>query len=505
MMELESCDSKLEGENNTVSQQSTFQYTDQTKKLADETLLAILRFALPPSWRMDYGTALPPFPRTIWSVDYHTKLVLIAVSKTWYRVGLEFLYENVMLQSIGTLAAFMQAVETRAELGALVRRLEICYVVPSGYQLFHAAEAKKIFELCPRITHFTFNPKVLPHAAPPLFPLPGLGQAIANLDIGDFVQYSSILPALQRLCRTLQSLSITLPSKYDDGQTTLDFAHLENLRLALAMDSQVPGARWVIPELRQICFRPSWLGKPTAPLYHTAACALLAAYGSTVKVLKILPVGRGSPSLQQLLDRCPALQHLATGDWCLDAPLRHETLRYLDALRDSYTPVDSKEEKFERLRDMFPALRACRFVDGCHDILLDPPPTESTLSVVEQAVDYGFPESCWLPGMLLSEECSADDCSDDSDYYWEWEYDSDGSVLDSGGSGGSGGFVLDSSTDGFDSTESDTGGSVLVQDSDTETSESDSPAHLLDVEDLDWEADREDALEIFRRTLSDIL
>ncbi|KAJ6571384.1 hypothetical protein B0H19DRAFT_1064486 [Mycena capillaripes] len=455
-MEPENCHSK-EGKD-TLSQQLSFQYTDQTKKLADETLLAIFRFALPPSWRMDYGTALPPFPRAICVQDLVSRRSRIPVRKC-------DVTEN------WAACCLMQAVETRAELGLLVRRLEICYLVPDGYHLFRAAEAKKIFELCPRITHFTFNPKVLPHAAPPIFPLPGLGQTMTNLDIGDLLAYPSVLPALHLLCRTLQSLSIILPAKYDDSHPTLDFTHLKNLRLAVAINSRVPGARWVIPGLQQVLFRPSWLGKPTAPLYHTAARSFLEAYGRTVKVLKVLPAGKGSPPLQRLLDRCPALQHLAAGDWHLDIPLRHGTLGHFDALRDSYTPVGSKEEEFERLRDMFPALRVCRFVGGCHDLLLDPPPIESTLGVVEQAIDYDLAESSWLSRMISSDECAADseDCSDDYFFdLWPWSGHNFNEVSDT------------------DSSES---------------SESDSSAHVSELEDLDWHVDREEALAIFRRTL----
>jgi hypothetical protein len=99
------------------------------------------------------------------------------VCKTWHRVGLEFLYESVALHSIGQLPAFVNALEARmgdgggtGGVGAFVRQLEIGYWVPRAYYTLHETELAGVLALCPRLTHFAYNPKSSiaggPHSLP---------------------------------------------------------------------------------------------------------------------------------------------------------------------------------------------------------------------------------------------------------------------------------------------------------------------------------------------------
>jgi hypothetical protein len=230
---------------------------------------------------MGYISSLAPFPQKIWSADNETKLCIMGVCKTWHRFGLELLYENVMLRSLGQLAAFVHTLETRPGLAAFVRRLEICYPVVRGYTALHSTEADKIFELCPRLTHFVFNPPLIAvgHRAtahPPAFPvIAGVSLALTNLDIGDNVEYAIVLPALVQLCQTLQSLSLPLPDHYGDAHPTLTFARLENLRIAVVPGSRVSAACWVCPGLQQLVIRPHETMR--TEFYHALARAFLAA------------------------------------------------------------------------------------------------------------------------------------------------------------------------------------------------------------------------------------
>src|ERR1700761_4840410 len=106
--------------------------------LPAETLFFIFRLALPPSWVLIHGDSLPPFPCPIWSADMCVKRAITGVCKTWYRIGVEFLYENVMLRSIGQLPAFVRTLETRRELGSFVRRLDVSCMIPLGYSLLYS-------------------------------------------------------------------------------------------------------------------------------------------------------------------------------------------------------------------------------------------------------------------------------------------------------------------------------------------------------------------------------
>ncbi|KAJ7208706.1 hypothetical protein B0H12DRAFT_1242975 [Mycena haematopus] len=246
-------DADNEGDEDT---ESTHESVDYTSNLPDETLLLIFRHALPPSWVMWSGSSLAPFPQTIWSAAIGTKLCIIGVCKTWHHLGVEFLYENVTLGSLGQLAAFVRTLETRLELAACTRHVEICYLVVRGYTILHSTESRKIFELCPRLTHFVFTSHRIHggHRSPasrPAFPaIAGLCLALTNLDIGDEVPYPLVLPALVELCHTLQSLSLLLPENFGHAHPKLTFPCLENFNVAIMCDSPVPAAYWVCPALR---------------------------------------------------------------------------------------------------------------------------------------------------------------------------------------------------------------------------------------------------------------
>ncbi|KAJ6507022.1 hypothetical protein C8R45DRAFT_971330 [Mycena sanguinolenta] len=410
---------------------------DPTSKLPDETLLLIFRHALPPSWVMGYGSSLAPFPQVIWSADVETKLCIMGVCKTWHRFGLEFLYENVMLRSLGQLADFIRTLEARTELAKLVRRLEICYLVMRGYTALHSAEADKIFELCPRLTHFVFNSPLIaechrapPH--PPAFPaIAGVCVALTNLDIGDDVEYPIVRPALGQLCETLQSLSIRLPDYYGGPQPTLLFARLEHLRIAITSYSRASAAYWVCPRLQQVDIRPR--GHMVAN--HDPVREFLATYGATVIALTVFPLemswGWSGPfPFKDSLVHCPALLYLGIGEYSVTTErLCHSTLATLDIFRDGSGSGMPHNEELESLQGRFPALRACRYVQrlGFSPMARGGPDGISSIA----PDGYDLPLGPWL-GALWLDEFPEDDCSDDSDYVFaseEERYSEDGSEV----------------------------------------------------------------------------
>ncbi|KAJ7204231.1 hypothetical protein C8J57DRAFT_1619832 [Mycena rebaudengoi] len=451
--------------------ESTDKSVDPTSKLPQETLLFIFRHALPPSWVMGYISSLAPFPQKIWSADNETKLCIMGVCKTWHRFGLEFLYENVMLRSLGQLAAFVHTLETRPGLAAFVRRLEICYPVVRGYTALHSTEADKIFELCPRLTHFVFNPPLIAvgHRAPahpPAFPvIAGVSLALTNLDIGDNVEYAIVLPALVQLCQTLQSLSLPLPDHYGDAHPTLTFARLENLRIAVVPGSRVSAACWNSTTLSPARFS---LHRPSAQ-----ELARISEYAVNAEL-----------------------------------PLCHSTIASLDIFRDGSRPGVPPDGEFERLRGRFPALRACRYVQilGFPPIARGGPDGVSSIGQ-DTPDDYDLPLGPWLT-VVWSEDFPEDNCSDDSDYVsaseeeWysedgsmhpdqNWEYYSDGERKHSPASGAT------SEDEEFESEVNRDEALVIFE-------------HILhganpdsEEEDFDNEGGRGGALTILQHTLSD--
>ncbi|KAF8217508.1 hypothetical protein K438DRAFT_2036938 [Mycena galopus ATCC 62051] len=447
--------------------------SNQTTKIPEEILLVIFRHALPPSWAVHYGGTLPPFPRTGSSADVGTKLSILKVCKRWHRIGLEFMYEDVTLQWIGQLPVFVRALETGAEVGvgALVRRLEIGYWVPRGYHALQAAEIEKIFELCPLLTHFAFNPQLIPSGPLPTFPLAPIlrdgssgGIRVTHLEISHSIEYPTVLPALVELCPTLKSLSLLLPTSYDTGHPTLTFPHLENFRLGLAAKSLLPGSYWVIPNLRQLLIHPT-LGY--FRMNYSTVCTFLGAYGRTLKVLDLQHqhiIHRGAVfDVRQLLLRCPILEHLSVNENChSDKP------EYPEAPGSADIFNERSRLEFANLKTTFPTLRTCRYIDAESNLFPDLPPIHG--GGVNSNTDYIMPENSYLE--LFSEVGSTNDSSDDSDYVLDLADDDDGSVEAS-------------ESDSSDSTDYHNFWNLPTAESDDE----------------DWEVDREEVVAIFRRTL----
>ncbi|KAF7343848.1 F-box domain-containing protein [Mycena sanguinolenta] len=364
-----------------------------TNRLPDETLLAIFRYALPSSWVVKYGRTMPPFPPAGWSADLCTKLSIIRVCKEWYRIGLEFLYESVTLHWIGQLPAFVQALETLADggVGAFVQYLQVEYWVPRGYHKLHNTELKKIFKLCPRLTHLAFNPQVLPLGPIPAFPEVStltLG-SIAHLEICDRVKHAMVVPALVQLCSTLQSLSILLPTTHDTDHPTLVFASLENLRLGVAAESVFPGSGpiWVIPHLKQLLIHRACTCEiagttsPSSDMFSTVVRVLLDRYGCTLRVLDVR-LDWDSVKVQSerdfalWLDPCPVLQHfyvpvLLSGPRYFDEPV-FRTVDILDENDPRSLPTFAHSRAW--LKDRYPELRTCHGGDSCLDLFPQLPP-----------------------------------------------------------------------------------------------------------------------------------
>ncbi|KAJ7165272.1 hypothetical protein C8R46DRAFT_1220406 [Mycena filopes] len=342
------------------------------------------------------------------STEFHTKRALVEVCRTWYCFGLKFLYESVILQQIDQLSALVTAVENHVELGTLVRVLEISYFIPSGYHGIHDAETKKLLDMCPRLTHLVFHPQgrqwTLPIAMHPI------SRSITNLDMGDWVEYSAVLPTLVHLCETLKSLTLSLPDHYDDSHPTLTFAHLESLRLCSAIHSVFPAIHWVMPCLHSLSLRHNSVVSAFPADLHLAF-TVLQRCGSTVKHLRVADLIHcpTSPlSLQDVLDQCPVLEYLGACKSHLEASGAHGTLHSLDIFGRQ---PELREETAAHLRSAFPGLRVYRYVPGYHSFLPHslprPPhtvgPGEAPVGMMLDATHCNFPTGSWLDAIAQAE------------------------------------------------------------------------------------------------------
>ncbi|KAJ7485810.1 hypothetical protein FB451DRAFT_1554624, partial [Mycena latifolia] len=436
-------------------------FTCHIDRLPHEIFLIILRSALPSAWVLRGDTSLPPFPQSIWSVDLRMKLSIAGVSKLWHQIGSELLYESVTLRRIGQLPAFVRALEERNGLGALVRNIDISCFVPHGYAALHDQETARIFELCPRLSHFGFKPPFQIPAS--LTVLPRVSDTITSLEYNNQVEYSLILPTLVELSASLRSLALSLPITYDATGPKIFFEKLEALRVRLSADSMASPPQWTMPALRRLWLQGSH-GLSRIQNVRDAE-AFLNICGRTLAFLWLphFLVARTEPPvhIQSLLDRCPALKHLAMPRiLCeVEPPLTHQRIHLLDLLcfptRDTFTPF----------LHGFPALRALRTLDQTLTFPWDVIPPDLPCdgdAQLESDEEDGTPEAAWITAVLATDP-DADD-SDDSDYVFNSQ-----------------------------------AGSNTDSESDSEVSEE--GRALLAGEfylDEDWEVDRAEALAIFR-------
>ncbi|KAJ7873934.1 hypothetical protein B0H14DRAFT_2719314, partial [Mycena olivaceomarginata] len=308
-------------------------------ELPHEMLLMIFRHVLPPRWLLSGLQSLAAYPDDMLSADLRMKHSLLSVCKSWNQVGTELLYESVVLRRILQLPVF---------------RLNLNCFPPRGYCQLYENGTRRILALCPNISHFGFSPPFLiPGFSSTLLALPS---SITSLECNSNIAY----PVLSD---NLRSLTLAIPSTYDEGHPVLLFGRVEDLCLIMEPDSVVSPSKWLFPDLRKL-----WLngyldchsGTPKRP----KAKELIDAYGARITFLGLFP-DYSIYGLHGLLSRCPVLEHLAVRQrWVPEiGPLASHTVKFVDI----FTGWKDEPEypiSVEFLQDVFPALREVRTVGG---------------------------------------------------------------------------------------------------------------------------------------------
>ncbi|KAJ7101280.1 hypothetical protein B0H15DRAFT_407869 [Mycena belliarum] len=464
--------------------------TQPTVEIPDEILLSIFRSTLPPSWMVYWPEESSPFPLK-WSADMRTKLAIIRVCRAWHRVGIEFLYESVVIRQIGQLPALVNALETREGLGALVRHFNICCFPPPGYYDMHDTQITKVFALCGNLAHFAYTPHFTGGVAgvyythvespPPFdrlhFVVP---PTVSTLELGPVMNYPNILLSVAHLSSALFSLSLTLNGSNLLEHTKLVFPCLENLRIDCAGR---PILHWVVPALRCLVWRDEYTASEKLREFFRGC-------GQKLKSIEILYPAQ--QSLHAILDCCPIIEYIAVGyeEYVDFLGSSHPTLASLDVFVDDTVPwypdtindPISLSQGSNLNQRSFPSLRICRFLHGSillHHLRYTPPPAlppgpSADGSIVLEVTSLNsratsdFPLLSWLPVFLSHEFGSDEDSDEDPDYVPPSEDD--------------GGSVSDSES-GSDSD------AITVSDSEEGSSA------------IDGDISAEEALEMYRRTL----
>ncbi|KAJ7687808.1 hypothetical protein B0H17DRAFT_1135983 [Mycena rosella] len=261
------------------------------------------------------------------------------VCQTWHQISVQLLYEHVTLRRLGQIPAFIRALEARNGLGALVRSLDINCLVPPRFYAAHGSNTQKIFQLCPRMSHFGFSPTKDPlgRLDKPQCLFPVSSDSITSLRLNDeFSYYFTIFPLLIQIGDRLRSLTLSL--RLVDVVTkhpTLIFGHLEDLHLLFDESSASVILKWSMPRLRRVCLHRPYLENNSA--ITQPVLELLKLCGGTVMFLSLFRTATLWLEIQQALDQCHALDHLALNDVAASTLLKRQTLTKVDIF-DTFFP-----------------------------------------------------------------------------------------------------------------------------------------------------------------------
>ncbi|KAJ7761089.1 hypothetical protein B0H16DRAFT_1531825 [Mycena metata] len=463
-------------------------------QLPPEILLAIFRNSLPPPWLLNGAARNMLTPRSVYSIDLAAKLSIVAVCKDWHQVGTELLYEIVHLRRIGQLPAFVRALEEHVGLGDLVKRLDLSCMVSRGCSTLFSCETRNLLHMCPRISHFGFIPAFLVPAV--ACSLPNLGVGITKLEFSGVVDFFGVVfPLLVELCSGLQFLSFGLPPSREDLQdyNELEFPLLQDLRLS-TKSSDFSVFKWQMPSLRRL-----WLYPMLYPILDIPIARLLDAYGRSLTFLS-LPYIKPVEPLQDILLKCPSLEHLVLHVGNLEIPAcHHRRIRYIDCW-ESWGSRTLALTEFNLLKPAFPTLRRFRYFDATFVDLwelpvLYPPeegagadPSSNDIQDLQNG-ERDPEEHPWLASVMEFTE-------PDSINGWTLSNEDDGVqpfvVAPSSG---------DYESDPEDYSDSDSGSCITVSEEGGTSAYLSNEFH--DGED-DLEIDRATALEIFTRTISEV-
>ncbi|KAJ6537660.1 hypothetical protein B0H19DRAFT_1180613 [Mycena capillaripes] len=329
------------------------------------------------------GPTVFPFPWSLWSADLRVKLAIVGVCKSWHQIGVELLYESVTICRLPQIHSLLSTLKSRVSLRRLVRRFHIGCRLPYGFCDAYKPKLREIFKFCIRLSHFGFSPAENPlwHHQQLRRPLvlqpvflgiePNVGQSITSLDFTSEVGYVVILPILDQLYGNLRSLALPIPDSiyFSYSHPPWSFEHLVIHR---HMHPDLPIVDWLMPRLRRVWLLPDddrWQYGKKQPL---PSVTHLAPYCRTIKFLSLcnyITQPNDDVLIQDLLDRSPALQHIAlNASFCNAEPLRHQKIQWVDV----FCPDGSTSVTFESFKGL-PALQTLRTLEDTMSILQELP------------------------------------------------------------------------------------------------------------------------------------
>ncbi|KDQ60159.1 hypothetical protein JAAARDRAFT_191563 [Jaapia argillacea MUCL 33604] len=424
-------------------------FTPVFKQPPPEILQSIFNFAIPSPSVLDPSLSFGEM--SVWSQTLRDKKSIVMVCKAWLDVGLEYLYEDIVLRRITQIPPLVWTLHiTRPDFGAFVKGLNVICVVPDAFRSLFETGMKCILSRCPRLINvslrFTSLPSPYKSPDPPLSWIGSAPGSVEGIGLNEQLAFSPSIATHLSTSEALVSLTITLPaypSTCDSPfRTFLSFHRLEYFQCAVdrrtAIELANVSKHWSLPRLRGVTFELTSCG----PWVNTEPFSTFCGTYSHLQYLHIWPYLLYTGNLfdvQPVIARCPNLQHLI---FPLESkfPVEHPALMYIDV----WLPAAHKAVVLPSplvVSGSFPALRCTRTLDRSLNPFSQLPmlfrPQEGVGSISENRIHH-------LPGVIVRETLStivqlrdlsnAED-SEDSDESYEWtasESETDGSSSDDG-------------------------------------------------------------------------
>jgi hypothetical protein len=346
---------------------------------------------------------MTPGPNSPWCQALRTKKTIVSVCKAWWRAGIEFIYEEVVLRRACQVSALRHTLG-HSGLGNLVKRIVFRCYVPSDYTAIFLSDMNRIFDFCPRASSLAYCDP-FPSTFDIIRPSSALTchqifSTLTRLDCCRSWDFG-LLIAMLGDCGHLKSLSFHIPNTWPKGQTSnIALIHLQDLRVHISNGAVKNFSRvfsWNMPALIGVAIVNA------VSSYH-----LVSAFGDFCRIhgsgLKFLDLGLSNlyhgANLSDIGRWCPTLAHVVLPHNYYSDPdshphiIAHPTVQWVDFWGVEYgnhtTPDTSS--MYPWIRTSLPALRGMRMFDRAFVDLPDLPTTLLPNTILStEVIEYKFP------------------------------------------------------------------------------------------------------------------
>ena len=359
------------------------------------------------------------------------KETLLRVCRSWYYIGLPFLYEDIGIVDLFQLNQLIETLENSPhQIENLIKQLTIYAFIPKSYRHQFNYFISKLFELCPNLVSFSY----LSPFEPPKGHIPNLPLNITRLQLSHSVPRHMVDDLLSECSEQLVSLSLTLwPNSIPPSQQLHSFARLEELTFDLSCRSIGTVAYytglWQIPSLHR--FIVQLRGNPShwpTPIPTESLVAFCTTKGANIKYFHLHPEYWWSMNsyhieLQSVLEQLPSLEHLVLHPRT-QGKLSHPSVKWIDIWSSHILAECSKDWKVlfaQLVKKHFPRLISVRSLDSTLANLHTLPSVLPPTSVPDELSSYAFQYLGFHvkhePGAIISDLPVWSDDSDDES--WE--------------------------------------------------------------------------------------